>query len=401
MAPTYDAAVIGGGIVGLSAGMALSKKGHSVVVLEAKERLASGQTGRNSGVIHSGLYYKPGSLKARNCVQGRERMYRFCDQHGVPYKRCGKVVIATRQDEIPRLDELERRGRANGLKGLRRLSANEIQEYEPHAAGIDALHVPETGVVDFAQAAKAMAKIAQNNGAAVKRNARVLQCVRRSNRVVLETRSGKIEARAALNCAGLQADRVAQLCGEQPTARIVPFRGEYYELIPKRRGLVKTLIYPVPDPRFPFLGVHLTRRIDGAVEAGPNAVLALKRGGGSKFSFSAADAASALTYIGFWKMAFRYWRAGAEELRRSFSKTAFLTALRRLMPELNKEDIRPAESGVRAQALNRDGSLVDDFILLESNRIVHTLNAPSPAATASIAVGERLAELTAKQLEPK
>ena len=400
MAPTYDAAVIGGGIVGLSAGMALSKKGCSVAVLEAAERLASGQTGRNSGVIHSGLYYKPGSLKARNCVQGRERMYRFCDRHGVPYKKCGKVVIATRQDEIPRLDELERRGRANGLKGLRRLSANEIQEYEPHAAGIDALYVPETGVVDFAQAAKAMAKVAQNNGAAVKTNARVLRCVRRSNRVILETLSGKIEARAALNCAGLQADRIAQLCGEQPAARIVPFRGEYYELVPKRRGLVKTLIYPVPDPRFPFLGVHLTRRIDGTVEAGPNAVLALKRGGGSKFSVSPADALSALTYIGFWKMARRYWRAGVEELRRSFSKTAFLTALRRLMPELNKEDIRPAESGVRAQALNRDGSLVDDFILLESNRIVHTLNAPSPAATASIAIGERLAELTMKQLEP-
>lgn len=397
----YDAAVIGGGILGLSAAMALSKKGYSVAVLEAKERLASGQTGRNSGVIHSGLYYKPGSLKARNCVQGRERMYRFCDRHGVPYKRCGKVVVATRQDERPQLDELERRGRANGLKGLRRLAAGEIQEYEPHAAGIDALYVSETGVVDFAQAANAMAAIAQNNGADVKTNARVLQCVRRSNRVIFETLSGAIEARAALNCAGLQADRIAQLCGERPTARIVPFRGEYYELVPKRRGLVKTLIYPVPDPRFPFLGVHLTRRIDGTVEAGPNAVLALKRGGRSKFSFSAEDAVSALTYIGFWKMACRYWEAGAEELRRSFSKTAFLTALRRLMPELNEEDIRPAESGVRAQALNRDGSLADDFILLESNRIVHTLNAPSPAATASIAIGERLAELTMKQLEPK
>ena len=398
MPQIFDAAVIGGGIVGLSAAMALAESGVSVVALEAEERLAARQTGRNSGVLHSGLYYKPGSMKAENCAAGREAMVRFCEEHGVPHKRCGKIVVATREEEVPRLDELERRGRANGLQGLKRLSPEQIRDYEPNATGIAGLFVSETGVVDFALAALAMSEAAKRNGAVVRTRSRALRCERRADAIVLETPSGEAQARCVLNCAGLQADRVARLFGDRPPMRIVPFRGEYCEIAPERSGLVNALIYPVPDPRFPFLGVHLTKRVDGTVEAGPNAVLALKRGGDSKFSFSAADAYSALTYPGLWRMSVRYWRAAASELYRSFSKSAFLKELRRLVPAIDAADIRPAPSGVRAQAMTRDGSLVDDFILLESDRVIHALNAPSPAATASISIGKRLAKMTLRQL---
>jgi L-2-hydroxyglutarate oxidase len=294
---------------------------------------------------------------------------------------------------LPALEELERRGRANGLDGLRRLRAEEIQEFEPHGAGVAGLHVPQTGIVDFVQAAETMARLIRERGGEIRTNSRVLGFQRDAGDFVLETPQGAVRCRCLINCAGLQCDRVARLCGLQPDARIIPFRGEYYELVPERRAWVRNLIYPVPDPRFPFLGVHFTRMIDGGVEAGPNAVLAFKREGYSRSSFSFRDLAATLRYPGFWRMARRHWLTGAGEFHRSFSKRAFVRALRRLMPELRAEDLRPGGAGVRAQAVGRDGKLLDDFHILQAERMIHVLNAPSPAATASLSIGERIADI--------
>lgn len=396
-AKTYDVAIIGGGIVGLATAWALAPRhGRSLVVLEAEGRLAAHQTGHNSGVIHSGLYYKPGSLKARNCVVGREELYRFCAEYGVAHERCGKLVVATCADEVSRLDELQRRGNANGLKGLRRLSAEAIRELEPHAAGIAGLWVPETGIVDFVQAASTYGRLAAELGADIRTQAPVHGFERRADALVLKSGQGDVCCRNLINCGGLQADRIARMCQIDPGLRIVPFRGEYYELVPERRSLVRNLIYPVPDPRFPFLGVHFTRLVHGGVEAGPNAVLALKRHGYNRFSFSLADACEMAAYGGFWRMSARYWKTGLGELHRSFSKRAFVRALQKLIPELGDDDIRPAGAGVRAQALSPRGGLVDDFHMVPAERMVHVLNAPSPAATASISIGRTIAELAVK-----
>lgn len=393
-ARTYDVAVIGGGIVGCATAMALVQRhALSLVVLEAEPKLAAHQTGNNSGVIHSGLYYKPGSLKATNCVQGREAMYRFCAEHGIDHDRCGKVVVATSPEEIPRLDELERRGRANGLSEIRRLSGEEIREYEPHCAGIDGLWVPYTGIVDFVGVTEAYARIVQEHGGEVRTGARVRTFARDGAVFVLETDAGTVRCRNLINCAGLQSDRVARLCGVRPGLQIVPFRGEYYEIVPARQYLVRNLIYPVPDPEFPFLGVHFTRMIKGGVEAGPNAVLAFKREGYTKTSFSLRDAATFGTYGGFWRMAGKYWRMSLGEFHRSFSKAAFVKALQKLLPDLGFDDVHPSGAGVRAQALEPTGKLVDDFRIVEAERMVHVLNAPSPAATASISIGASIADL--------
>lgn len=391
---TLDVAVIGGGIVGCATAMALLKKHPlSLVVLEAERSLAAHQTGHNSGVIHSGLYYKPGSLKAANCVQGRDALYRFCADHGIAHDRCGKVVVATAHHEVARLDELERRGRANGLDEIRRLSPEEIQEHEPHCAGIDGLWVPYTGIVDYADITEAFARIVQQSGGEVRTGARVRAFAREGSVFILETDAGTVRCRNLINCAGLQSDRVAKLCGVRPGLQIVPFRGEYYEIIPAKQYLVKNLIYPVPDPEFPFLGVHFTRMIKGGVEAGPNAVLSFKREGYTKTSFSLRDVAAFGTYGGFWRMASKYWRMSLGEMHRSFSKKAFVKALQRLLPELGMDDVHPAAAGVRAQALDPAGKLVDDFRIVEAERMVHVLNAPSPAATASMAIGESVAEM--------
>jgi L-2-hydroxyglutarate oxidase len=352
--------------------------------------------GHNSGVIHSGLYYKPGSLKARNCVEGREAMYRFCQEHGIAHERCGKVVVATAQRELPALDELERRGRANGLRGLRRLTADEIREHEPHVAGIAGLLVPETGIVDYSQVAGKYADIVRAAGGEVRTGARVRRVARRDDGFVLETTAGEVACRHLINCAGLQSDRVARLCGVRPDVQIVPFRGEYYELAPERRGLIRNLVYPVPDPRFPFLGVHFTRMVHGGVEAGPNAVLAFRREGYHRWSFSPRDVLEMASFRGFWRMAWRYGRTGMGELYRSFSKRAFLRALQRLLPELRLEDLRPAGAGVRAQAVDATGALVDDFRIVKAERMIHVLNAPSPAATASISIGRAVAAMAAE-----
>jgi L-2-hydroxyglutarate oxidase len=388
----FDTAVIGGGILGLAAARSIGRRnGTRVVVLEAEARLASHQTGHNSGVIHSGLYYKPGSLKAQTCGGGREALYAFCEKHGIRHERCGKLVVATSTDERSRLDELERRGRANGLTDLTRLDADGIREHEPHVKGVAGLHVPSTGIVDYSQVCEAIAREIREQDGEIRTGARFFGLRRNDGTLVLETAAGDVEARRLVNCAGLRCDDVARLCGVTPTVRIIPFRGEYYKLRAERESLVRHLIYPVPDPGFPFLGVHFTRMIGGGVEAGPNAVLAFKREGYTRTSFSAGDLASTLTWPGFWKMAGRHWRTGSGEMWRSWSKAAFVRALRKLMPELKEDDVVPHGAGVRAQAVGRDGALLDDFCIERAENQLHVLNAPSPGATASLAIGDALA----------
>lgn len=394
----YDVAIVGGGIVGLATAMKLTQRRVlRLLLIEAEDRLAAHQTGNNSGVIHSGLYYRPGSLKARNCVEGREALIRFCGEHGVAHERCGKIVVATGNEEIPALEELERRGEANGLKGLRRLHPEEIRELEPHTHGVAGLHVPETGIVDFVQVCAAYAEQAREHGAEIWLSTRLTGFERKADALVLKTSQGEFQTRNLVNCAGLQCDRVARLCGVDPGLRIVPFRGEYYELKPQKHHLVKNLIYPVPDPAFPFLGVHFTRMIHGGIEAGPNAVLALKREGYTKTSFNLRDTLETFSYGGFWRMASKHWRTEIGELHRSFSRKAFVRALNKLMTELTVEDIKPGGAGVRAQALEPDGRLCDDFHIRQAPNMIHVLNAPSPAATASLSIGGAIAELADSQ----
>jgi len=389
----FDVAVIGGGIVGLATAKALldSRPSFRIALIEAEPRLAAHQTGHNSGVIHSGLYYKPGSLKARFCAEGREAMFQFCKEHAIAHERCGKVVVATREDELPRLEELHRRGVANGLEGLRWLSPEEIREREPHVAGLRGLWVPQTGIVDYKAVAVTLGEILRKSGCAVQTASKFTGCERKDGLLELTTTTGEMRCSTLVNCGGLQSDRVARLCGVDPGVRIIPFRGEYYELRPERQSLVRNLIYPVPDPRFPFLGVHFTRMIGGGVEAGPNAVLAFKREGYRKSDISFRDMAEVLRYRGFWRMSSRYWRMGMEEFWRSYSKRAFVTALQRLVPELQMNDIFASGSGVRAQAVDASGGLLDDFHVVRAPQMVHVLNAPSPAATSSLRIGREIA----------
>jgi (S)-2-hydroxyglutarate dehydrogenase len=397
----YDIAIIGGGIVGMATAMALVQGSSAkVVVLEAEDHLAAHQTGHNSGVIHSGLYYKPGSLKAKNCVEGRLAMYAFCQEHGIAYDNCGKLVVATSEAEIPALDRLEERGLANGLVGLRRMnSLKELQEYEPHVNGIAGIHVPQTGIVDYNQVTDTYGEIVKQNGGEIRLNSRVTKITRLPNEIVLETATGDVHTRNLINCAGLQSDRVARMAGVDPKLQIVPFRGEYYELVPEKQYLVKNLIYPVPDPQFPFLGVHFTRMVHGGIEAGPNAVLSFKREGYSHWAFNVKDTATFGLYIGFWRMALKHWKMSIGEFYRSFSKPAFVKALQRLLPELQVEDVHASGSGVRAQALEPDGKLTDDFRIVEAECMVHVLNAPSPAATASISIGKAIAAMAHKNFK--
>lgn len=393
----FDVSIIGGGIVGTATALALcSDPRISVVVLEKEAQLAAHQTGNNSGVIHSGLYYKPGSLKAKECVQGRNELYDFCERQNIPFERCGKVVVATLNQEFSTLEELERRGQANGLRGIRRLGPEQIRELEPHVHGIAGLFVPETGIVDFTSVVQAYARLVQEQGGHIQLNAEVKSVFQQSDGLILETHHDTIHSRHLINCGGLHCDRIARICGLDPGLRIVPFRGEYYTLSEHRRYLVNNLIYPIPDPRFPFLGVHFTRMISGGVEAGPNAVLALKREGYNRLSFSTRDMLSYLGYAGFWKMAGQYWKPGVLELWRSLSKQAFLKELRRLVPELEEEDLSRGGAGVRAQALLPNGTLCDDFRIIQTPRMIHVLNAPSPAATASLSIGHSIATIARK-----
>jgi L-2-hydroxyglutarate oxidase len=384
-------AVIGGGIVGLATALALAERGDTPVVLEAEDQLARHQTGHNSGVIHSGLYYKPGSLKAKMCRAGLDAMYRFCNEENVPTRRCGKLVVAVRADELPRLATLEERGRANGVS-LRRLGPEEIREHEPAVVGLAGLWVDETGVVDYSQVTEAMARRLVRLGGEVRTGHRVLSVTRDRNELVLATSRGEVRALRLVNCAGLQSDRIARLADVQPDVRIIPFRGEYYVLRAERRDLVRGLIYPVPDPALPFLGVHFTRGIDDVVEAGPNAVLALRREGYSWGDVSIRDIADWAAFPGFWRMARAQWLNGYAEIRRSLSRARFLKSLQALVPALSDDDIERGGSGVRAQAVGSDGRLIDDFFIQSARGMLHVLNAPSPAATASIAIGRELAD---------
>lgn len=396
----YDITIIGGGIVGTATALSiLNEKNVQILLLEAESSLAAHQTGNNSGVIHSGLYYKPGSLKAANCTIGREMMYAFCEEHKLPFDRCGKIVIATRKEEISALNMLEERGRANGLNGIKRLSASDIKEYEPHASGIDGLFVPQTGIVDYVAVTNKYAVLIREKGGVIKTNSKLVSVKRDGKDLMLFTEHDEYKTKFVVNCAGLQSDRIAKLLGVDPKLQIIPFRGEYYQIKKEKEYLVNNLIYPVPDPQFPFLGVHFTRMINGGVEAGPNAVLAFKREGYKKTDFSFRDILEMKLYPGFWKMAAKYYKMGFQEFRRSFSKELFVKSLQKLIPEIQYDDIEVGGAGVRAQALERDGKLVDDFRIVEAERMVHVLNAPSPAATASLSIGKTISEIVIKRFK--
>lgn len=398
---TWDVVVAGGGIVGLATADALAGLGARVLVLEAEQALAAHQTGHNSGVIHSGVYYKPGSLKARTCAAGREDLYAFCAEAGVPTRRCGKLVVATREAELPALAVLEERGRANGLQGLTRLDRADISRLDPAVAGLAGLWVAETGVVNFGAVAHALAARIKTRGGVVRTGVRVVRISSVAHDVHVGTvpNGERVVARVLVNCAGLQSDRVARLAGVDPGMAIIPFRGEYYMLRPERAGLVRQLVYPVPDPDLPFLGVHFTRRIDGQVEAGPNAVLAWHRAKYDRWAVSARDAGAILAFPGFWRMARRFWRTGIGELGRSWSKSLFVRALQRLVPSVRAADLQWSGCGVRAQAVDRSGRLLDDFHIVEDDTGVHLLNAPSPAATASLSIGSQLARRVLTRLD--
>ncbi|WP_027483715.1 L-2-hydroxyglutarate oxidase [Deinococcus pimensis] len=389
----YDFAVIGGGIVGLATADALQRRYPDalVVVLDKEDGPARHQTGRNSGVIHSGIYYKPGSLKARLGRAGNRSMVEFCQRHGVPHEVCGKVIVATTPDELPGLERLLERGLLNGLD-VRRLGPGELREHEPHARGVAALFVASTGIADYRRVCEVLADGIRARGGRLYYGARVTDVRRDPRGYTLDTTNGLFAAHVLVNCAGLHSDRIARLAGADPGGRIVPFRGEYYELTPERRHLVRGLIYPVPNPDFPFLGVHFTRMTDGSVHAGPNAVLALAREGYRKTDVNPRDLAEVLTYPGFLRLARGNLREGAMEIVRSLSKTAFVRSLQALVPEVTEADVVPSEAGVRAQALTPDGALVDDFLLVDAPDALHVCNAPSPAATSSLEIGRVVAE---------
>ncbi len=394
---SFDVVVIGGGIVGVATAHSLARTGdHRVAVLEAGPRLALHQTGRNSGVIHSGLYYRPGSQKATLCAAGRRQLYEFCASHEIPFRTCGKLVVATESPQLPALARLESRAAANGLEGVEQLDSSAIQHFEPAARGIAGLWVPQTGVVDFAAVTGELARQFQEADGAIFLDSRVQHIGRAPGLLHVKTRRQDFQCRVLINCAGLQADRVARMAGLEPEARLIPFRGEYSRVVGASRDLVRGLIYPVPDPRFPFLGVHLTRTVDDRVLLGPNAVPALKREGYRWTDVSLRDVADTLGFPGFWRLAGSFWKTGLAETHRSLSRRALIRETQRLVPGISHRDLHPHPSGVRAQAVDRDGNLLDDFCILQTDTMIHVLNAPSPAATASLAIGEHIARLARK-----
>jgi len=393
----HDVAIVGGGIVGLAVALEITRRFPRLrlLLLEKENRVGQHQSSHNSGVIHSGIYYKPGSLKAKLCVAGAAAMVEFCREHGIPHQVCGKVIIATHEDDLPRLEELRRRGAANGLSGVRSIGPEELRDFEPHAKALHALFVPSTGITDYGRVCEKYAEIIASPGGTILIGHEVTDLKRETDQIVVETNRGAFSTKFLINCAGLFSDRVSRMAGDDPQVMIVPFRGEYYDLVSERAPLVRSLIYPVPDPRFPFLGVHFTRRINGTVDAGPNAVLAFRREGYRRTDFSLNDVASSLAFPGFWRMAAKNWRSGVDEFRRSFSKAFFVRALQRLVPEIRESDLMPGKSGVRAQALASDGTLMDDFKFVPSRRMLHVLNVPSPAATASLVIGRTIVESAA------
>lgn len=397
----FDVVIIGGGILGLSTALQLLKRQPelSLAILEKEPAIARHQTGHNSGVIHSGIYYKPGSLKAKNCRNGVQALIEFCDQKDIPYQKIGKVIVALNELELPRLKELESRGKANGVPGLKLISQDELKEIEPAAIALKALYSPETGIIDFAKVAEAYAEEIRSLRGQIFLNEKVKEFQVTKNEKTLITDNKEFGAKLLINCAGVHADRVAHLCDATISPRqIIPFRGEYYELVAEKRSLIKGLIYPVPDPQFPFLGVHLSKTLDGRVEAGPNAVLALSREGYLKRDWNFKDLKDFVSYRGFWAMALRHWKVGFYELYRSMNKSAFLRSLQRLVPSLEGKDLVPAESGVRSQVVLPSGKMQDDFLIIQKPGMIHVLNAPSPAATASLAIGDTLANIARESL---
>jgi len=393
-----DVAIAGGGIIGLATAYRLQERypGRQVVILEKEDRLAKHQTGHNSGVLHSGIYYKPGSLRATNCRDGKLAMQEFCEREGVPYDVCGKVIVAVDEAEIPRMENIYRRGQENGVK-CEIIDADRLHELEPHAAGVKAIHVPEAGIVDYVAVCEKLGEKVRAAGGEILMGAKVTGVREQNGRVLVHSKAGDVEAGYFVNCTGLHSDRTARLTGHKSPAKIVPFRGEYYELKSDARYLCRNLIYPVPDPAFPFLGVHFTRMVHGGVECGPNAVLAFAREGYSKLDVNLRDLLESLTYPGFLRLAMRHWKTGLGEMWRSVSKAAFVKALRRLLPDIRGEHLVAAPAGVRAQALERNGRLADDFLILDSARIVNVCNAPSPAATASLNIGRLIVEKLAER----
>jgi (S)-2-hydroxyglutarate dehydrogenase len=395
----YDIVIIGGGIVGLATAFRLkeSKPELKIALLEKENRLAKHQTGNNSGVIHSGLYYKPGSLKATNCINGYHQLLDFCNKEGVPYELCGKIVVATREDELERLENLYQRGLENGLTEIKKISSAEIKKREPHATGIAGIWVPYTGIIDYKEVCAKYAELfVERYHGEIFLNQKVTNLKPGDSFCEITTTDRTFQASLVINTAGLYSDQIASLT-HKVDVRIIPFRGEYYEVKEEKHYLVKNLIYPVPDPTFPFLGVHFTRRITGGIEAGPNAVFAFGKEGYKKTDIHLGELFGALAWPGFQKVMWKYWKMGIGEYYRSFNKTAFTKALKRLLPEITKEDLIPGSAGIRAQACTRDGALIDDFMIYEDAQIIHVLNAPSPAATASLAIGKTLAEMSLKK----
>jgi L-2-hydroxyglutarate oxidase LhgO len=396
---THDIAIVGAGIVGLATARSLLERAPRlrITILDKEPRIAQHQTGHNSGVIHSGIYYKPGSYKARLCVEGARLMRQFCESRGIKVEPCGKVIVATSPAELPRLQTLYERGTANGVPGLETIEPARLRDIEPHATALRAIWSPATAIVDYTEVSEAFAKELTAQGVTIQTGAGVHAIARRGDGMTLETARGPVAARRLVNCAGLYSDAVARMAGAAPNVQVIPFRGEYYMLRPERRGLVHGLIYPVPDPEFPFLGVHFTRTVHGDVEAGPNAVLAFAREGYTFGRVKPGELAQTLSYSGFWSMARKYWRTGAYEVYRSLSKAAFVRALQRLVPDIREADLARGGAGVRAQAVTADGGLVDDFRIVDAADAIHVLNAPSPAATASLAIGRHIAALAVER----
>jgi (S)-2-hydroxyglutarate dehydrogenase len=395
----YDITVIGGGIVGLATALQIqhSNPGLKILLLEKENELAKHQTGNNSGVIHSGLYYKPGSLKATNCINGYHMLIDFCQQNEIPFELCGKIVVAVDEAEKPLLQNLFVRGEQNGLKNLKKLTQSELKEYEPHVRGIEGIFVPQTGIVDYKKVAEKYGELIRRKGGEIKLSERVIDIRTAENQITVITETQSYNSKLIINCAGLYSDKIARLTSKDLTIKIIPFRGEYFKLKKEKEYLVKNLIYPVPDPNFPFLGVHFTRMAKGGVEAGPNAVLAFRREGYKKSDINLSELGETLAWPGFQKVAAKYWKTGFGEMYRSFSKAAFTKALQKLLPEIQEEDLVEGGAGVRAQACDRNGGLVDDFLILEDKMVINVCNAPSPAATSSLAIGETVSKLALKR----